>query len=139
MGSLPTESFSVQEQQQLNMDDTSRKEREQWLLNSPDPPSLWHEVVGSLRGTLSSSRTKQTCSRRAFSLLQGLFPILDWGRNYKASKFKSDLMAGLTLASLSIPQVKSVLFSSFCLFLEESDCKHIKSVSHVCRALDMLI
>ncbi|KAJ4701287.1 putative Sulfate transporter [Melia azedarach] len=104
MGSLPTESFSVQEQQQLNMDDTSRKEREQWLLNSPDPPSLWHEVVGSLRGTLSSSRTKQTCSRRAFSLLQGLFPILDWGRNYKASKFKSDLMAGLTLASLSIPQ-----------------------------------
>lgn len=115
MGSLPTESLSVEEhqqaqQQQLEMDDTSRTERAHWLLNSPDPPSIWLELTGSIReaffprNKLSSSRAKQTWSRSAFSFLQGLFPILNWGRNYKASKFKSDLMAGLTLASLSIPQ-----------------------------------
>ncbi|KAH9690855.1 Sulfate transporter 2.2 [Citrus sinensis] len=114
MGSLPTESLSVEEhqQQQVEMDDTSRTERARWLLNSPDPPSIWHELAGSIREAFvprnklsSSSRVKQTWRRSAFSFLRGLFPILNWGRNYKASKFKSDLMAGLTLASLSIPQV----------------------------------
>ncbi|KAH9690854.1 Sulfate transporter 2.2 [Citrus sinensis] len=113
MGSLPTESLSVEEhqQQQVEMDDTSRTERARWLLNSPDPPSIWHELAGSIREAFvprnklsSSSRVKQTWRRSAFSFLRGLFPILNWGRNYKASKFKSDLMAGLTLASLSIPQ-----------------------------------
>lgn len=113
MGSLPTASLSVEEhqQQQVEMDDISRTERARWLLNSPDPPSIWHELAGSIREAFfprnklsSSSRVKQTWRRSAFSFLRGLFPILNWGRNYKASKFKSDLMAGLTLASLSIPQ-----------------------------------
>ncbi|KAK0576034.1 hypothetical protein LWI29_010888 [Acer saccharum] len=114
MGSLSTEALSVEEQQQqqqqVDMEDSSRAERAQWLLNSPDPPSLWQELVGSIRETLfhgnkKEKKKKQTSSRGgAFSFLKGLFPILNWGRNYKASKFKSDLMAGLTLASLSIPQ-----------------------------------
>ncbi|TXG52861.1 hypothetical protein EZV62_022030 [Acer yangbiense] len=112
MGSLPNEASSVEEhhhhhQQQVDMEDSSRAERAQWLLNSPDPPSLWQELVGSIRETLfhGNKKKKQTSSRGgAFSFLKGLFPILNWGRNYKASKFKSDLMAGLTLASLSIPQ-----------------------------------
>ncbi|GMI72078.1 SULPHATE TRANSPORTER 2;2 [Hibiscus trionum] len=47
----------------------------------------------------SSSTTK---GKRAFFFLQGLFPILSWGRTYKAAMFKNDLMAGLTLANLSI-------------------------------------
>ncbi|KAH7834389.1 hypothetical protein Vadar_015490 [Vaccinium darrowii] len=36
--------------------------------------------------------------------LQALFPILEWGRDYNLSKFKGDLIAGLTIASLAIPQ-----------------------------------
>ncbi|XP_064941154.1 probable sulfate transporter 3.3 [Musa acuminata AAA Group] len=35
---------------------------------------------------------------------QYLFPILDWAPNYSLSFFKSDLVAGLTIASLAIPQ-----------------------------------
>ncbi|KAH7567794.1 hypothetical protein ACOSP7_010042 [Xanthoceras sorbifolium] len=110
MGSLPGEALSMEDHQQLDMEDSGRAERAQWLLNSPEPPSLWQEIVGSIREAVfhgkkhSSSSTKQTSSRHAFSFLKGLFPILKWGRNYKASKFKSDLMAGLTLASLSVPQ-----------------------------------
>ncbi|KAK4859466.1 hypothetical protein QYF36_005995 [Acer negundo] len=113
MGSLPNEAFGVEEhhqqqQQQVDMEDSSRAERAQWLLNSPDPPSLWQELVGSIRETLfhgNNNNKKKTSSRGgAFSFFKGLFPILNWGRYYKASKFKSDLMAGLTLASLSIPQ-----------------------------------
>ncbi|XP_051135623.1 sulfate transporter 1.3-like [Andrographis paniculata] len=36
--------------------------------------------------------------------IQGVFPILEWGRKYKLSMFKGDLIAGLTIASLCIPQ-----------------------------------
>ncbi|KAJ9560464.1 hypothetical protein OSB04_005624 [Centaurea solstitialis] len=36
--------------------------------------------------------------------LQAMFPILEWGRNYDLNKFKGDLIAGLTIASICIPQ-----------------------------------
>ncbi|GKU98036.1 hypothetical protein SLEP1_g11092 [Rubroshorea leprosula] len=35
---------------------------------------------------------------------QYLFPILQWGPNYSFKLFKSDLVSGLTIASLAIPQ-----------------------------------
>lgn len=111
MGSVPIETFSIEEKQ-LDIEDSSPVQRAEWVLNSPDPPPLCHELISSIKKTLfphgkkhSSSSKKQTPRDYAASFLQGLFPILRWGRNYKASKFKSDLMAGLTLASLSIPQV----------------------------------
>ncbi|CAM0912146.1 unnamed protein product [Alopecurus aequalis] len=46
----------------------------------------------------------QSVSTRFMMGLQFLFPILGWGRNYNFSKFKSDLIAGLTIASLCVPQ-----------------------------------
>jgi sulfate transporter 3 len=33
-----------------------------------------------------------------------LFPVLEWAPTYSFSFFKSDLIAGLTIASLAIPQ-----------------------------------
>lgn len=36
--------------------------------------------------------------------IQAVFPILEWGRRYKLHMFKGDLIAGLTIASLCIPQ-----------------------------------
>lgn len=36
--------------------------------------------------------------------IQSVFPIFDWGRDYNLQKFKGDLIAGLTIASLCIPQ-----------------------------------
>ncbi|RVW65434.1 Low affinity sulfate transporter 3 [Vitis vinifera] len=115
MHSLQTETLSMpmEQQQQLNIEDGSKTQRAEWVLNSPEPPGLCHEIVSSIKsavfpngGKHSSSSTKQTRSTAAgvVSFLHGLFPILTWGRNYKATKFRNDLMAGLTLASLSIPQ-----------------------------------
>ncbi|XP_071713308.1 low affinity sulfate transporter 3-like [Rutidosis leptorrhynchoides] len=52
----------------------------------------------------SSSLSQLSTSARVKEVLCSVFPVLNWGKNYKASKFKSDLIAGLTLASLSIPQ-----------------------------------
>ena len=116
MHSLQTETLSMamEQQQQLNIEDGSKTQRAEWVLNSPEPPGLCHEIVSSIKSAVfpngskhSSSSTKQTRSTAAgvVSFLHGLFPILTWGRNYKATKFRNDLMAGLTLASLSIPQV----------------------------------
>ncbi|CAH9139487.1 unnamed protein product [Cuscuta epithymum] len=36
--------------------------------------------------------------------IQAVFPIIEWGRSYDLSKLKGDLIAGLTIASLCIPQ-----------------------------------
>ncbi|CAH9079711.1 unnamed protein product [Cuscuta europaea] len=36
--------------------------------------------------------------------IQAVLPIIEWGRSYDLSKLKGDLIAGLTIASLCIPQ-----------------------------------
>ncbi|KAJ7945375.1 Sulfate transporter 1.1 [Quillaja saponaria] len=84
--------------------------RAQWVLNAPEPPCVWRQVVDNIKDTISphgnklSSLKNQPTSKRVFSVLQEVFPILNCFKNYNATKFKYDLMAGLTLASLSIPQ-----------------------------------
>jgi low affinity sulfate transporter 2 len=116
MSSVQIQTFSVEGQQQpLDIEDSGRIQRGEWVLNSPDPPGLCHELIGSIKETVfphgnkhySSSSRKRTPWKCAVSFLHALFPILSWGKNYTASNFKNDLMAGLTLASLSIPQVRA--------------------------------
>ncbi|KAI3680298.1 hypothetical protein L2E82_50524 [Cichorium intybus] len=46
----------------------------------------------------------QPKSRKFVLGLQAIFPILEWGRTYNIKKFRGDLIAGLTIASLCIPQ-----------------------------------
>lgn len=46
--------------------------------------------------------------------IQAVFPILEWGQRYKLHMFKGDLIAGLTIASLCIPQVIYTLILFFC-------------------------
>lgn len=54
---------------------------------------------------------KRSWPRRAWLGLQYVFPILEWGSHYTLAKFKGDLIAGLTIASLCIPQVPYVFFT----------------------------
>ncbi|CAL9106325.1 unnamed protein product [Musa textilis] len=46
----------------------------------------------------------QTRSMKFLLGLRYLFPILDWGRSYDLAKLKGDVVSGLTIASLCIPQ-----------------------------------
>jgi high affinity sulfate transporter 1 len=48
----------------------------------------------------------ESAASKFLLVLQGIFPILDWGRSYRLQNFKGDLVAGLTIASLCVPQVK---------------------------------
>jgi high affinity sulfate transporter 1 len=47
----------------------------------------------------------QPMSKKVLISLQNFFPVLDWGRHYTFRKFRGDLVSGLTIASLCIPQV----------------------------------
>jgi len=51
----------------------------------------------------------QPKSRKIALGIQSMFPVLQWGRDYNLTKFKGDLIAGLTIASLCIPQVHNTL------------------------------
>ncbi|KAJ4964604.1 hypothetical protein NE237_016453 [Protea cynaroides] len=46
----------------------------------------------------------QSRSRMFILGLQSIFPIFQWGRDYNLTKFRGDFIAGLTIASLCIPQ-----------------------------------
>ncbi|GJN30574.1 hypothetical protein PR202_gb18888 [Eleusine coracana subsp. coracana] len=46
----------------------------------------------------------QPRSKKIWLGLQQVFPVLEWGRGYNLGKFKGDLISGLTIASLCIPQ-----------------------------------
>ncbi|CAN6976614.1 hypothetical protein IGI04_037171 [Brassica rapa subsp. trilocularis] len=46
----------------------------------------------------------QSLSKKLMLGLQSVFPVFGWGRNYNLKMFRGDLIAGLTIASLCIPQ-----------------------------------
>lgn len=78
------------------------------VLNSPSPPSLREELVGvvgkAFRPRPPGDGGRAPRSPWILTALQCVFPVLQWGRTYTLKSFRSDVMAGLTLASLGIPQ-----------------------------------
>lgn len=46
----------------------------------------------------------QPASRKLALGLQYFVPILEWAPRYTFSSFKADLVAGITIASLAVPQ-----------------------------------
>ncbi|MED6194952.1 Sulfate transporter 2.1 [Stylosanthes scabra] len=109
---IPTyTSSSKGEDMQVDIEKNSKSHvRSQWVLNPPEPPSSWRVVTDSVGKSISrfrknfSSLRDESWTKVLFSALQKIFPILVWGRSYTATKFRKDLLAGLTIASLCIPQ-----------------------------------
>lgn len=56
----------------------------------------------------------QTTFRKFVLGLQFFFPIFEWAPNYSLKLLKSDVVSGLTIASLAIPQVT---FNFWCFLL----------------------
>nr|KAJ0196895.1 hypothetical protein LSAT_V11C700373340 [Lactuca sativa] len=78
-------------------------------VGKPPKQDLLKEIKTGLKETfLSDDPLKpfkgQSKKRKLVLGFQTLFPILEWGRDYSFSKFKGDLIAGCTIASLCIPQ-----------------------------------
>ncbi|KAJ9560652.1 hypothetical protein OSB04_005812 [Centaurea solstitialis] len=75
----------------------------------PPKQDLLKEIKTTVKETFFSDDPlrpfkDQPKSRQVMLGLQAIFPILEWGRNYNLKKFRGDLIAGLTIASLCIPQ-----------------------------------
>ncbi|CAI9116353.1 OLC1v1017476C1 [Oldenlandia corymbosa var. corymbosa] len=75
----------------------------------PPKQNLFTEIKSTVKETFFSDDPfkpfkDQPKSRKLILGVQAVFPILEWGRHYNLSKFKGDLIAGLTIASLCIPQ-----------------------------------
>jgi high affinity sulfate transporter 1 len=76
----------------------------------PPKQNLFKEFKYTVKETLFSDDPfrpfkDQSGSRKFILGMQAIFPILEWGRSYSLTKFRGDLIAGLTIASLCIPQV----------------------------------
>uniref|UniRef100_A0A2N9GU92 STAS domain-containing protein n=1 Tax=Fagus sylvatica TaxID=28930 RepID=A0A2N9GU92_FAGSY len=75
----------------------------------PPKQNLFKEFKDTVKETLFSDDPlhhfkDQTNSRKFILGIQAVFPIFEWGRSYNLTKFRGDLIAGLTIASLCIPQ-----------------------------------
>ncbi|KAL5559059.1 hypothetical protein UlMin_035270 [Ulmus minor] len=75
----------------------------------PPKQNLFKEFTATVKETFFSddplrSFKDQSRTRKLVLGVQAIFPILEWGRTYNLSKFRGDLIAGLTIASLCIPQ-----------------------------------
>ncbi|KAL6184972.1 hypothetical protein ACLB2K_041107 [Fragaria x ananassa] len=83
----------------------------------PPPKPLLTAVKSSMRETFFSDdpfrRFKnQPGSRKVILGLQYFFTILEWAPRYKLSYLKSDIIAGVTISSLAVPQ--GISYASLC-------------------------
>lgn len=58
---------------------------------------------------LHKVKKQKTAIKKTLTVLQYFFPVLFWGSEYRLELFKADAIAGLTIASLAIPQVLNLL------------------------------
>ncbi|KAL1310032.1 sulfate transporter 1.3 isoform X1 [Arachis ipaensis] len=75
----------------------------------PPRQNLFQEFKATIKETFFAddplrSFKDQPKSRKFVLGIEALFPILNWGRSYNLKKFRGDLISGLTIASLCIPQ-----------------------------------
>lgn len=104
----PLNNTTTSDQEMADLERHDYVERVQWVLNTPKPPGLSQELIGtavSWRNKVPFLNMQSGLKHELFSMLKATFPILSWCQNYNPNQFKHDLLAGLTLASLCIPQV----------------------------------
>lgn len=76
----------------------------------PPKQNLFKEFKDNVKETFFSDEPlrpfkDQTKSRKLLLGIETFFPIVGWVRSYNLSKLRGDIIAGLTIASLCIPQV----------------------------------
>lgn len=92
------------------MDTSPGSERYMHKVSVPPKENLLKEFTTTVKETFFADDPlrpfkDQSKSRKLILGIQAIFPILEWSRSYSLKKFRGDLIAGLTIASLCIPQV----------------------------------
>lgn len=75
----------------------------------PPRQNLFKEFQATIKETFFAddplrSFKDQPKSRKFILGIEAIFPILNWGRTYNLKKLRGDIISGLTIASLCIPQ-----------------------------------
>ncbi|RDY05296.1 Sulfate transporter 1.3 [Mucuna pruriens] len=75
----------------------------------PPRQNLFKEFQATMKETFFSDDPlrpfkDQPKSKKLILGIEAIFPILKWGRSYNLKKFRGDILSGLTIASLCIPQ-----------------------------------
>ncbi|KAJ0253573.1 Sulfate transporter 3.1 [Hirschfeldia incana] len=83
--------------------------RRHHAVEAPEPQPFLKSLQYSVKETLFPDDPfrqfkNQTTSRQVVLGLKYFLPILEWSPRYNLKLFKSDLIAGITIASLAIPQ-----------------------------------
>ncbi|EXC06697.1 Sulfate transporter 1.3 [Morus notabilis] len=91
------------------MDTPPGSERYMHKVSVPPKQNLLKEFTATVKETFFADDPlrpfkDQSKSRKLILGIQAIFPILEWSRSYSLKKFRGDLIAGLTIASLCIPQ-----------------------------------
>ncbi|KDP32700.1 hypothetical protein JCGZ_11992 [Jatropha curcas] len=86
-----------------------RNEQYTHKVGVPPKQNLFKELKATVKETLFADDPlrpfkDQPRSKKFILGIQTIFPILEWGRSYSLRKFRGDVIAGLTIASLCIPQ-----------------------------------
>lgn len=76
----------------------------------PPKQSLFNEFMYTFKETFFHDDPlrhfkDQSLSKKLMLGLQSVFPVSEWGLKYNLKMFRGDFIAGLTIASLCIPQV----------------------------------
>ncbi|KAH9756694.1 Sulfate transporter 1.3 [Citrus sinensis] len=90
----------------------SQSERYIHKVGVPPKQNLFKEFRETLKETFFADDPLRPFKDRSRSQkfilgIQTIFPIFEWGRKYNLKKLRGDLIAGLTIASLCIPQANS--------------------------------
>lgn len=110
MGHPTDENLEAKEMDGSNLSSSHGQEPYVHRVGIPPRQNLLKEFQSTVKETFFAddplrSFKDQTKSRKFILGIEAIFPILSWGRTYSLKKFRGDLIAGLTIASLCIPQV----------------------------------
>lgn len=110
MGNPADENLETKEMDVRSLSSSQGQEPYVHKVGIPPRQNLFKEFQSTVKETFFAddplrSFKDQTKSRKLILGIEAIFPIISWGRNYNLTKLRGDLIAGLTIASLCIPQV----------------------------------
>ncbi|XP_024930843.2 sulfate transporter 1.2 isoform X1 [Ziziphus jujuba] len=109
MGHSTDEELETREMDVRSLSSSQRQAPYVHKVGVPPKQNLFKEFKNTVKETFFADDPlrpfkDQPRSRKFILGMQAIFPILEWGRNYSLAKFRGDLISGLTIASLCIPQ-----------------------------------
>lgn len=110
MGNPADETHKAEEMDAKNLSSSRVQTPQVYKVGIPPKQKLLKEFQSLVKETFFSddplrSFKDQPKSRKFVLSIQAVFPIINWARYYNFAKLRSDIIAGLTIASLCIPQV----------------------------------